>query len=448
MSPPTVSRALADLKADDPGWWVADDSVNGGAHILRLGSRAGVLVGVDVGRHHLRTTVSDAHGKWLVNPPIEEKLNAEELGPTLVEEVVDRVITAVAKASEHGRLYRLEDIRAIGVGVPTPVERNGVIARTFLTEWSGLALEELLRGLLAKKAEDTQTRMHPELCINIAKDADLGAMAAWRDFWDRPADAGNRYDETAALELADPRKPDSLLYIKASNGVDASFICGGERVLGARGMAAQVGHMALPQEERPLLQRTMKKELDQYVADEACPRCQRRRCLENLASGQAILRQLRQLKERDDVKPSVGNVPPTVEALTSHVNGELAVGTWGHEAVNAAGTRVGAALGEVARLADPAVIVIGGLLACTGEVFMGSLRRAFVQTAFTGARPRIIQVAPSEIKRIELRGAVYLAREALLDSLSRLGLEGEEEEPQGADSEADEPSQTAVAAAT
>ena len=44
---------------------------------------------------------------------------------------------------------------------------------------------------------------------------------------------------------------------------------------------------------------------------------------------------------------------------------------------------------------------------------MGSLRRAFTETAFTGDQPRIIGVAREEIRQIELRGAVDLALEAM-----------------------------------
>src|SRR2546421_4671138 len=97
---------------------------------------------------------------------------------------------------------------------------------------------------------------------------------------------------------------ESLIYAKSSNGVAAAFICAGQRFLGARGMAAQAGHMSLPPEERPVLQRTMKKELHDWMPDERCPRCERRRCVENVASGQAILKQLRRL-QTERAQPSI-----------------------------------------------------------------------------------------------------------------------------------------------
>src|SRR5690348_3155573 len=103
ISTPTLQRALKELKADDPNW-IKEEAHEGAAHILRLGVRAGVIVGVDVGRSHLRTTVADAHGTSLVKALEDDLLNAEEMGPALVGEVVDRVVEAVAEASDSGRL--------------------------------------------------------------------------------------------------------------------------------------------------------------------------------------------------------------------------------------------------------------------------------------------------------------------------------------------------------
>lgn len=426
VSGPTLHRAVKDLEEDandTDGAWLAGSNGSGPkpGQPLVLGSRAGLVVGVDAGRRHVRATVADAHGTWLVGPVEPRRdLNVEAFDLSLFNSVADELVAALDKESAGGQRYRLENIRAIGIGVPTPVDRDGIVVQTFPSPWSGVSFPAVVHSVLEQKAKDAGTHLHPSLRIKVAKDADLGALAAWRDLRARPDEAERRYDPSVMVELAARRElppskdSDSLLFLKASNGVDASMICGGDQpFLGARGMAAQIGHLSLPKEVEDLFDRRgIKDELRNYRPQQVCQRCERRRCLENLASARAIVTQLQHLP----VVPA-GEKPASVDELIEQFGTDQPIRAWSREAVVAAGTRIGATLGEVTRLADPSVIIVGGLLACTGDTFMASLRRAFTETAFSGESPRIIGVDPREIKKIELQGAVDLALEEL-----RIGL--------------------------
>jgi predicted NBD/HSP70 family sugar kinase len=403
VSSPTLTRALADLRS--AAWLETEDEEgrggSGSGGVVRLGRNAGLVLGVDIGRAHRRASLADVHGR-LVGKLKDEDTSAEpdrseHFGAGLLSTIAELVFQTVAEsdAADSGGDARGES-RAIGVGIPFPVGPGGMTVGMFAPELSGLDLAGILLELLRQKAREHGTDLHPQLKIRFAKDGDLGAHALWRDHLQRHRRTANGGSHE--------RDRYSLLYLKASYGIDAGIICHGQLVTGERGLAGQIGHMRVPGPE----QRFREPVADDAAPEppeasiEPCPRCKRPLCLENTASGRAILRQLA-------VAGDEGPRPRNVEQLVEYVNTQQTARRATRKAVIRAGTDVGLVLADAARLADPAKIVIGGLLAGAGDTFMTPLRIAFAEAGLAGLDPAIESVEPTRIKRIELEGAVALA---------------------------------------
>jgi predicted NBD/HSP70 family sugar kinase len=388
LSMPTLDRALKELRDAK----LAVDLTGGGVSQVGLARSVGLVAAVDVGRAHQRTGIADAHGR-LIGKSIDREPQTEpdQMSASLLSGIVEQIIDAIDAAngeSPNGTPYTLADVRTVGVGVPFPVSPNGTPVALFVPGLTGLELGPIVSSLLHEKALESGVKLHPEFSVSFAKDADLGALALRRDA-KRTRRTGDRSIEN-----------ESLVFLKASHGIDAGIVCHGQLVTGAHGLAGEVGHMWLPMDEdedRPFFKRS---KLGSPV--NRCRRCNRRYCLENVASGQAIV---------DYLRPKEG--PATVAKLVRSVQTEQIERPADREAVMSAGEIVGAVLSDAVRLADPTRIVVGGLLALTGETFMNPLRIAFAEAGLSGIQPKIEAVAPERVELIELEGAVAVALRGL-----------------------------------
>jgi predicted NBD/HSP70 family sugar kinase len=398
MSLPTVQRALADLRQEH---WIENGGSEGAAGALRLSRRAGLLVAVDCGRAHGRSVLADIHGR-MIGEPVErgQGEQPDDCSPTLLSAIADLVIDAVDKASKvavsKGRpVYALGEVRAIGVGIPFPVSPRGTTVGMFAPQLSGLNLAEILEGLLRERAAELGTELRPGIKIRFAKDGDLGAMALWRDRLQE-----HLYEQD---HEQDPLE-ESFLYLKASYGLDAGIICHGMLVAGGRGLAGQIGHMWLPRLEEPLASAIYGEDIEASLPEppDRCSRCNRRYCLENMASGRALVAELSR-------SSTGGAQPKTVEQLVDYVNQQQVERPDIRTALIRAASLIGVVLADAARLADPTRIVVGGLLAEAGETFMTPLRIAFAEAGLPGLEPTVVSVERDRIRTIELEGAIALA---------------------------------------
>jgi predicted NBD/HSP70 family sugar kinase len=241
LSRATVSAALSALT--DAGLVVETGAAQpvgpaGGrpAALVRLTPLAGLAVGVDVGRTHLRVALAD-----LGHQVIGERSVRLDRG-TRAHEVLDRaanlVCTALAEASAE-----LDTVVGVGLGLPAPVDqRSGqVAASNILPEWAGLAAGDDLAIRLGRP-------------VIVDNDANLGALAEY--LWG----AG--------------RGQDTIVYVKAATGIGAGLVIDGRLFRGVVGLAGEIGHVTL----------------DDH--GDVC-RCGNRGCLELVAGGAALVAALR-----------------------------------------------------------------------------------------------------------------------------------------------------------
>jgi glucokinase len=154
---------------------------------------------------------------------------------------------------------------------------------------------------------------------------------------------------------------DDLLFVTVGTGVGGGIVHRGMVVRGGFGAAAEIGHIRM-------------------VPDGRLCGCGQRGCLEQYASGRALVRDARSRAESDDSQAApLLAVAGDVEAITGQMVTGLArqgdpmcvdllrdVGQW-----------LGEGLATLAAVLDPSVIAIGGGVADAGDLLLEPVRRAF-----------------------------------------------------------------------
>ncbi|BCW43481.1 sugar kinase [Arthrobacter sp. StoSoilB5] len=265
---------------------------------------ARVVLAVDVGATHVIVAVTDLGGSILA----ERRLSQEVAdGP---EVVLGKVISAGRDLlAEAGR--ELGDLAGIGIGLPGPVEHatGRPVKPPIMPGWDGF---------------DVVPYVQRSLPVPVLVDNDVNIMALgertayWPDH-------------------------DNFLFIKVATGIGAGIISSGELQRGANGTAGDLGHVRVPR------------------GDDVLCRCGNHGCLEALASGPAVARQL----QAQGLQATTG-----ADVLRLVAEGNLQA----IQALRQAGRDVGDVLATVVNLLNPSMIIIGGSVGEAGEHLVAGIR--------------------------------------------------------------------------
>ena len=265
---------------------------------------ARVVLAVDVGATHVIVAVTDLGGKILAEQRLKQDVSD---GPDIV---LGRVIAAGKELlAEAGR--EMGDLAGMGIGLPGPVEHDTgrPVKPPIMPGWDGF---------------DVVPYVQRSLPVPVLVDNDVNIMAL-----------GER---TAYWP-----EHENFLFIKVATGIGAGIISSGELQRGANGTAGDLGHVRVPR------------------GDEVLCRCGNYGCLEALASGPAVARQLHEL----GLDASTG-----ADVLRLVGEGNLQA----IQALRQAGRDVGDILATVVNLLNPSMIVIGGSVGEAGEHLVAGIR--------------------------------------------------------------------------
>ncbi|OON82680.1 ROK family transcriptional regulator [Streptomyces tsukubensis] len=307
---------------------------------------AAVLV-ADLETRHGRAAVVDLAGRVL----------AEHTGDLVITDGPDAVLDRVARwfgplLSRAG--IGAERVCGVGLSVPGPVDwdRAELVQPPIMPGWDGYPLRERFRAAYAEHVGGP-----PEagpLPVLVENDANAMALGEQRT-----------------------HHPDcrAFVFIKASTGIGAGVVIGGEVYRGIDGGAGDIGHIRL--HDRP---------------DVVCM-CGSHGCLAAVASGRAIAGQLTEAGVRtasgSDVRAHLAAGQPDAVGFTRD-----------------AGRRVGEVLVTVVTLLNPGVLVLGGDLASTP--FLTGVRELLYQRAMPRSTAHL-QVLTSELgDRAGLIGAAHM----------------------------------------
>jgi predicted NBD/HSP70 family sugar kinase len=344
LSRATVSSLIADLigiglVTEDEGPEEPEPRRTGRpAQALSLVPTAGYAIGADIGHQHVRVILCDLFGAVMWEHWVAKEVDRAP------EETLDLVAVLVGRALEETGVTRAR-VLGIGVGIASPVEKSsGALgAEGIMPGWVGMHLTEELRR-------------RTSLPVRVTNDANAGALA------ERMYGAG--------------RQSGDMVYVRLSAGIGAGIVSNGRLLLGARGLAGEIGHLPL-------------------ITDGLICRCGNRGCLETVASPVAIARLLsdswgQQVAARD------------LPDLIRHRN------TGALRAVRDAGDAVGRALSTLVTLLNPSLIVVGGDLAGAGEDILDPMRAGVRRHTLPSAAESVQIVTGGLGDGAEVRGAAGL----------------------------------------
>ena len=312
-----------------------------------------LTIGVDIGGTKVLGGVVTAGGEVIAQA--RRDTPADDVGKTL--DFIVEVVHELAGAHE--------DVTAVGIGAAGWIDasRSTVLFAPNLA-WRGEPLRE--------KISD---RVH--LPVVVEND---GNVAAWAEF-----------RHGAARDARD-----SMALVTVGTGIGGGLVIGGQLLRGAHGMAAEMGHVRV------------------VPGGNRCG-CGRQGCLEQYASGSALVRYARQ-HAIDDPESAV-RLLDLAGGSTEAVNGPMVTRAArdGDPASRAAfaeiGHWLGSGLADLVQLLDVEILVVGGGVIEAGELLLAPARAAFVdELAARGSLPVALVVAAQLGNRAGVVGAADLAR--------------------------------------
>ena len=288
---------------------------------LALRTDAGHVLVADIGATSIDVAVTALDGRILArhDEPAEVEAGPEACLGRVVE-LFDILLRTTP--SVPGRLW------GVGIAVPGPVEfRTGrPISPPIMPGWDGYPIRETFVARYGAP-------------VWVDNDVNVLALGEW-------------HSGVAAGQ-------DDLVVIKVGTGIGAGIISGGRLHRGSQGCAGDVGHI-------------------QVVDDRSviC-RCGNVGCLEALAGGGAIGRAGEQaaLAGRSDRLLAAIDLRGTVTA-EDVARAASSGDPFSVELLQSAGRRIGAMLASVVNFFNPSLIVIGGGVANSPDVFLAAIREA------------------------------------------------------------------------
>lgn len=284
------------------------------------------VFGVDLGgttvKMGLFTEDAALIDKWEI--PTDKGDNGARILPDIAESIRN-------KMSEKG--LGEEIVLGVGIGVPGPVDTQGVIYKAANLGWDVFNVNETLSALVG-------------LPVKAGNDANVAALG---EMW-KGGGAGYK----------------NLVTVTLGTGVGGGIIIEGEVLAGYNGSGGEIGHIHVEDEEEKI-----------------CG-CGNRGCLEQYASATGIVYIAKKRLSQDNT-PSILRETKDFSAKTvwdAVKCGDAVAG----EIAEQFGEYLGKALAGIACVVNPEIIVIGGGVSKAGEILLDYIIKNYRPYVFRGSR--------------------------------------------------------------
>jgi len=277
----------------------------------------GLAIGVDIGGTKIAAGVVDDSGRILE----QQRVQSPVADVRAVEEAIASLVTTLRERHE---------VEGIGLGVAGHIDRDR--ARV------------LFAANLVWQNVDLKHDLEERLALPVVVENDANA-AAWGE-----------YTFGAAADA------DDLLLVTVGTGVGGGIVLGGSLQRGAFGIAAEIGHVRIERNGRECT-------------------CGQRGCLEQYASGSALVRSAREAASKDPANAGavLAAAGGDVDAITGPLLTELALAgdAFAVEQLAELGHWLGEGIAVIAAVLDPGVVVIGGGVSEAGDLLLKPAEAAF-----------------------------------------------------------------------
>jgi predicted NBD/HSP70 family sugar kinase len=318
------------------------------AGFLTFNPRAGIVLAADLGAEHAEFGITDLNGKLIAHGAAE--IDAAE-GPESVLSWLEGQFSTLIKKNALGKAK----LWAIGISVAAPVDHSSgkPMRPPIMPGWDGFDIPARLSSKF-------------DAPVYVDKDANLMALAEQRLYF---------------------QSIRHLIFVKVATGIGSGIVLSGRVHHGVDGAAGDIGHIPVISDTSTLC------------------RCGNVGCLEAVASGAAIAKQL-----RDKGVPA--ETPTNVMDLVKAGNAEAVT------LVRASGTTIGEILISAVNILNPELIIVGGEIGKAHEMLLSSIRSVVYQRSLPLATRRLRIVSSRLDDQAGMIGASLMAVENALDPIN------------------------------
>ncbi|NTV79645.1 MAG: ROK family glucokinase, partial [Clostridiales bacterium] len=281
--------------------------------------------GVDVGGTTIKMGLFDFDGNVLDKWEIPTR--TQDSGKLILPDIA----AAVLEKLEEKNLKK-EEISGVGIGVPGPVDADGVIYMAANLGWGVMNISEILSNLIG-------------IPVKAGNDANVAALG---EMW---KGGGQGYKNLVAVTLG--------------TGVGGGIIVNGEMLSGATGAGGEIGHIHVEDSESQ------------------CCGCGNKGCLEQYTSATGIVRLANRKLEENKTDSILRGSEVSAKSVFDAVKmgDKLAM-----EVAEEFGEYLGKALAAIAGVVNPEIFVIGGGVSKAGNVLLDYIQKYYTPYVFHGSR--------------------------------------------------------------
>lgn len=291
------------------------------------------VFGVDVGGTTVKLGLFDIDGNILDKWEIPTR--TEDGGKNILPD-----IAASIRSKMNEKDITEDDLAGVGVGVPGPVDRKGIVHKAVNLGWNQFDIKKELGGIL------------DGIRIEASNDANVAALG---ELW---KGGGKGYDNIVAVTLG--------------TGIGGGIIVNGKILSGATGAGGEIGHIHVDDNET-----------------EKCG-CGNYGCLEQYGSATGITRLANRVLASSDEDSVLRQGEVSAKTVFDAVKAgdKLAI-----ETAKQFGDYLGKGLGIIADIVNPEIFVIGGGVSKAGEILFDYIKPAFDETVFHGSSEAVFALA-------------------------------------------------------
>ena len=283
------------------------------------------VFGVDIGGTTVKLGFFDTEGnileKWEI--PTRKDLGGKYILPDIAESITDKLM-------EKG--ITKEEVVGVGVGVPGPVDADGVVFKAVNLGWDIFSVSNTLGDLI-------------NLPVKAGNDANVAALG---EMW---KGGGKGHDDLVAVTLG--------------TGVGGGIIVQGKLLAGATGAGGEIGHI--------------------HVEDNETDRCGcgKQGCLEQYGSATGIVRIANRVLAATDEASVLRDGEISAKSVCDAAKAKDAVAI---KIMEQFGEYLGRGLAAIACVVNPEVFVIGGGVSKAGEMLFDYIRPNYEKYVFHGSK--------------------------------------------------------------
>ena len=347
LSPSTVASRIEGLISQGQVIEVGEGQSRGGRRPrdLEVRADAGLVACIDLGVDRASYGVVDFAGALIAERHVELDIAA---GP---DEVISHSLAQIREMVAEVDMPSHARLRGVSVGVPGPVSSttSRIVSPSRMPGWNGVSVKDIIQR---------------ELPLPVIVNNDANLMAAGE-----------------LLDGNDPEIYANQILVKVGSGIGCGIIAGGELYTGSNGWAGDISHVAV-----------------QGAPAVPCS-CGRTGCLDVLASGNALVREM-QLSGHD---------VQTVETMIALARDADPVATG---LLRGAGVMTGGVLATIVNFFNPNRLMLGGVLS-DSAVFVAGVR----STLYSDCPPMATERLLVEVAKYPQTSGIRGAARVILDEL-------------------------------